>query len=200
MFSGRIYGIRVGSIDDNRDFVDGMSYYLKDVASLLVLIFFASQFCLIFKETNIGLFIVASFSELLNGMQLSGLSLVVITFLVVAISSFFVPMASTKWAMLSPVIVPMFMQASMTPEFAMAVFRAADSSVKGVTPIFSYFVILIGFLHIYNKRKNDVITITDAMSLMVPYTIAFTVLWFIIILAFYIMGIPIGIERGVMLN
>ena len=48
----------------------------------------------------------------------------------------------------SPVIVPMFMQASMTPEFAMAVFRAADSSVKGVTPIFSYFVILIGFLHI----------------------------------------------------
>ena len=200
MFSGLIYGIRVGSIDDNRDFVDGMSYYLKDVASLLVLIFFASQFCLIFKETNIGLFIVASFSELLNGMQLSGLSLVVITFLVVAISSFFVPMASTKWAMLSPVIVPMFMQASMTPEFAMAVFRAADSSVKGVTPIFSYFVILIGFLHIYNKRKNDVITITDAMSLMVPYTIAFTVLWFIIILAFYIMGIPIGIERGVMLN
>ena len=192
MFSGLIYGIRVGSIDDNRDFVDGMSYYLKDVASLLVLIFFASQFCLIFKETNIGLFIVASFSELLNGMQLSGLSLVVITFLVVA-------MASTKWAMLSPVIVPMFMQASMTPEFAMAVFRAADSSVKGVTPIFSYFVILIGFLHIYNKRKNDVITITDAMSLMVPYAIAFTILWLIIILAFYIIGIPIGIGTGVML-
>lgn len=200
IFTSLIYGIRVGSIDDNRDLVDGMSYYLKDVASLLVLIFFAAQFCLIFKETNIGLFIVASFSELLNGMQLSGLSLVVITFLVVAISTFFVPMASTKWAMLSPVIVPMFMQASMSPEFAMAVFRAADSSVKGVTPIFSYFVILIGFLHIYNKRKNDVITITDAMSLMVPYTIAFTLLWFVIILAFYIMGIPIGFGTGVMLN
>lgn len=200
MFSGLVYGIRVGSITNNRDFVDGMSYYLKDVASLLVLIFFAAQFCLIFKETNIGLFIVASFSELLNGMQLSGLSLVIITFLIVSISSFFVPMGSTKWAMLSPVIVPMFMQASMTPEFAMAVFRAADSSVKGITPVFSYFVILIGFLHIYNKRKNDVITITDAMSLMAPYTIAFSILWFIIILAFYIMGIPIGIERGVMIN
>ncbi len=95
-----------------------MSYYLKDVASLLVLIFFASQFCMIFKETNIGLFVVASLSELLNGMQLSGLALVVITFLIVALSTFFVPMASTKWAMLSPVIVPMFMQSSMTPEFA----------------------------------------------------------------------------------
>lgn len=199
IFSSLIYGIRVKSIDDNRDLVDGMSYYLKDVASLLVLIFFASQFCLIFKETNIGLFIVASLSELLNGMQLSGLSLVVITFIIVAVSTFFVPMASTKWAILSPIIIPMFMQASMTPEFAQAVFRAADSSMKGLTPLFSYFVILIGFLHIYNKRKNDVITITDAMSLMVPYTIAFTILWFIIILAFYIIGIPIGAGTGVML-
>ena len=199
IFSSLIYGIRTKSIDDNRDLVDGMSYYLKDVASILVLIFFAAQFVLIFKETNLGLFIVASLSELLNSMELSGLSLVVITFLIVAVSSFFVPMASTKWAMLSPTIVPMFMQASMTPEFAGAVFRAADSCTKGFTPLFSYFVILIGFLHIYDKRKNDVITITDAMSLMVPYTIAFTIVWFIIILAFYIMGIPIGIGTKIML-
>ena len=60
-------------------------------------------------------------------------------------------------------------------------------------------VILIGYLHIYNKRKNDVITITDAMSLMIPYAIAFTILWLVIILAFYIIGIPIGIGTWVML-
>ena len=199
IFSSLIYGIRVKSIKSNRDLVDGMSYYLKDVASLLVLIFFASQFCMIFRETNIGLFIVASLSELLNAMHLSGLVLVIITFLIVALSTFFVPMASTKWAMLSPVIVPMFMQNSMTPEFAEVVFRAGDSCIKGITPIFSYFVILIGFLHIYDKRKNDVITITDAMSLMIPYTIAFLILYFVIMLAFYIIGIPIGFETSVML-
>ena len=199
IFSSLIYGLRVKTISDNRDLVEGMNYYLKDVSSLLVLIFFASQFCLIFRETNIGLFIVASLSELLNSMKLSGLLLVIVTFLIVAISTFFVPMASTKWAMLSPVIVPMFMQSSMTPQFAEVVFRAADSSMKGLTPLFSYFVILIGFLHIYNKRKNDVITITDAMGLMIPYTIAFTILWIVIILAFYIIGIPIGIGTGVML-
>ena len=199
IFTSLIYGIRVKSIKSNRDLVDGMSYYLKDVASLLVLIFFASQFCMIFRETNIGLFIVASLSELLNAMRLSGLVLVIITFLIVALSTFFVPMASTKWAMLSPVIVPMFMQNSMTPEFAEVVFRAGDSCIKGITPIFSYFVILIGFLHIYDKRKNDVITITDAMSLMIPYTIAFILLYFVIMLAFYIIGIPIGFETSVML-
>ena len=91
------------------------------------------------------------------------------------------------------------MQSSLTPEFSTAVFRAADSSVKGITPLFTYFVILIGFLQIYNKRKDDTVTITDAISLMAPYTIAFTILWLAITIIFYILGIPIGINTAVTL-
>ena len=176
-----------------------MNYYLKGFSSLLVLIFFAAQFCLIFKETNIGVFIVASFSELLNNLPLTGLTLVLVSFLIVAISTIFVPVSSTKWAILAPVMVPLFMQSSLTPEFAQAVFRAADSALKGITPLFTYFVILIGFLQIYNKKKKHVITITDAMSLMVPYTIAFSLLWLLIIIGFYIIGIPLGISTDVIL-
>lgn len=197
--SGTIYGFRVKSIKNNRDLVDGMSYYLKDVASILVLIFFASQFCMIFKQTNIGVFVVTSLTELLDTIEVSGLLLVVICFIMVMISTIFVPTASTKWAIISPVMVPMFMQSSLTPEFAQAVFRAADSSIKGVTPLFSYFVIFIGFLQIYDKNKNDVISLTDAISLMAPYALVFAILWFVVILAFYVIGIPIGPGVGVML-
>ena len=93
----------------------------------------------------------------------------------------------------------MFMQSSFTPEFAQAVFRAADSATKGVTPLFTYFVILIGFLQIYNSKKKNVITLTDALSLMVPYSIAFSILWLLIIIAFYIIGLPLGLSTGVML-
>lgn len=196
---GCIYGLRVKTIKNNRDLVDGMSYYLKDVASILVLIFFASQFCLIFKQTNIGVFIVASLTELLNSIEISGLFLVIISFIIIMICTVFVPSASTKWAILSPVIVPMFMQSSLTPEFSQAVFRAADSAVKGVTPLFVYFVIFIGFLQIYDKRKYDVISLTDAIGLMAPYALFYAILWFVIILAFYIIGIPLGIGTGVML-
>ena len=170
-----------------------MNYYLKDLSSILVLIFFAAQFVLIFKQTNIGVFIVVSLSELLSSVKITGFALVFIVFLVVMVSSIFLPTASTKWAILSPIVVPMFMQSSLTPEFAQAVFRAADSSVKGITPVFTYFVILIGFLQIYNKKKDDIVTITDAMSLMIPYTIAFSLLWLIIVICFYILGLPIGI-------
>ena len=100
---------------------------------------------------------------------------------------------------MSPVLVPMFMQSSFTPEFSQAVFRAADSSVKGITPLFTYFVILLGFLQIYNNKKRDVVTLTDGMSLMLPYTIAFSIAWLLIILAFYIIGLPLGINTRVMI-
>ena len=89
------------------------------------------------------------------------------------------------------------MQSSLTPEFAVAVFRAADSSVRGITPLFTYFVVLIGFLQIYNKKKDDTVTITRAMSLMFPYTVAFTILWLVIVIVFYILGIPIGLGTSV---
>ena len=197
--SGTIYGLRVKTVKNNKDLVDGMSYYIKDVASILVLIFFASQFCMIFEKTNIGMFIVSSLTELVNSIEISGLLLVIFSFIIVAICTVFVPSAVTKWAILSPVLVPMFMQSSLTPEFAQAVFRAADSSVRGVTPLFSYFVVFIGFLQLYNKKKNDMISLTDAISLMAPYALVYAITWFIIILAFYIIGIPIGIGTGVML-
>ena len=198
-FAGLVYGMRVKTIKNNKDLMDCMSYYLKGFASLLILIFFAAQFVLIFKETNIGVFIVVSLSELLGNLQLTGIVLIIFSFLIVMISSLFVPTLSTKWAILSPILVPMFMQSSFTPEFSQAVFRAADSATKGITPLFTYFVILLGFLQIYNSKKRDVITITDGMGLMLPYTVAFSILWLLIVLAFYIIGLPLGFNTGVML-
>lgn len=196
---GLVYGFRTKVFKSNWDVVDGMNYYLKDMSSILILIFFAAQFCMIFKQTNIGVFIVASLSELLNNLELGGFALIVITFFVVVISSIFVPTASTKWAIFAPIVVPMFMQNSFTAEYAEAVFRAGSSAALGITPLFSYFVVLVGFLQIYNKRKNETITITDTMGLMAPYTITYVILWLVIILAFYILGVPIGIDTSVMI-
>ena len=198
-FSGLIYGLRIKTIKTSKDLMDGANYYLQSFSSLIVMIFFAAQFCLIFKETNIGVFIVASLTELLSNLQLTGIVLIIFSFIVITVCSIFVPVASTKWAILSPIMVPMFMQSSFTPEFAQAVFRAADSSVKGMTPLFTYFVILIGFLQIYNKKKRDSISLTDAIGLMLPYGIAFSILWLLILIGFYIIGLPLGFNTGVML-
>ena len=199
MLAGLVYGLRVKTIKNNKDFVDGMNYYLKDLSSLLVLIFFAAQFCLIFKQTNLGVFIVSFLTNWINELELTGIVLVLVTFFLTLISTFIVPVASTKWAIIAPIIIPKFMQSSLTPEFAIAVFRAADSAIKGITPLFTYFVILIGFLQIYNSKKEDTVTISRAISLITPYAIFFTILWLTIVIVFYFLGIPIGIGTNVTL-
>ena len=65
--------------------------------------------------------------------------------------------------------------------------------------LFTYFVILIGFLQIYNNKRKDAISLTDAMGLMLPYSIAFSILWLLIIIGFYIIGLPLGFDASVML-
>ena len=55
------------------------------VVPLLVLIFFAAQFCLIFKETNIGVFIVASLTQLFEKLQLTGFLLIIVSFVILFI-------------------------------------------------------------------------------------------------------------------
>ena len=52
---------------------------------------------------------------------------------------------------------------------------------------------------LYNSKKKDMVSLTDAMSLMLPYTIAFSILWLLIIIAFSIIGLPLGFGAGVML-
>jgi p-aminobenzoyl-glutamate transporter AbgT len=37
------------------------------------------------------------------------------------------------------------------------------------------------------------------MGLMLPYSVAFSILWLLIVLAFYIVGLPLGFNTGVML-
>ena len=96
MLAGLVYGLRIKSIQNNRDFVDGMNYYLKDLSSLLILIFFAAQFCLIFKQTNLGTFVVSIFANWLSNLELTGIVLVLITFFIIIISTILVPTASTK--------------------------------------------------------------------------------------------------------
>jgi len=196
---GLFYGIGAKTIKNNKEFCDTLGHSLDGTGKTLVLIFFASTFISIFKQTEIGTLLVAALTNLLNAVEFSAIPLIILLFIIAAITTLVVPSSISKWAIISGVAIPVFMNAGLTPEFAQAVFRAADSCVKGVTPLFTYFVIFIGFLQIYDKRKNDVISITDAISLMASYAIIYTILWLLIILAFYIIGIPLGIDTGVML-
>ena len=186
------YGVVTKSIKNNNDIAESLGTSLDGIGNILVLLFFASLFINVFEESNIGLVITGGFAKIISSLNFTGIWLIIIVFIAVAIANIFVPSSIVKWNMLSGSIIPLFMNASISPEFAQALFVASDSITNGLTPLFMYFVIYIAFMEKYNK-SDETITLFGSIKYMIPYAAYITIIWFVIIIAWYLIGIPLGI-------
>ena len=157
----------------------------------MVLLFFASLFISVFRETHIGEVMTASMSGVIGNLKFTGVWLIIVSILLIAIANILCPDSLTKWSIISASIVPLFMNASISPEFSQVVYAASDSITNGLTPIFVYYVIYIAFLEKYNK--GEMISLRGSLKYMVPYSIYVTIVWLLVLSAWYMIGIPIGI-------
>ena len=185
------YAVGAKTIKNDKELIEKASLYLKDVGYLVALIFFAAQFIAVFKKTNLGTIVVAAISNLIKGISFTGLPLIIVVLLLIAFCGLFITTQSAKWSILSPVVVPLIMQANISPQFTQFIFRAGDSMAKGVTPLLAYFVIYLGYLNIYNNEKEP-ITIKKALSFVSPYCLIISITWILIVALIYIVGLPIG--------
>lgn len=187
---GFFYGIFAKTIKSNKDVSDSFGYSLDGIGNILVLIFFASLFIGVFKYTEIGSVLTAMLSNLIVNLELSGIPLILLLFFVAMISNLLMPSATLKWAILG-VSVPIFMNASLSPEYAQIIYSAGISVTNGLTPLLAYFVIFIAYMEKFGKEEN--VTLFGSIKLLVPYSLAVLVIWFILILGWYITGIPLGV-------
>lgn len=192
IITGITYGISTKSIKNDKDLINKCGEYLSNLGVLIALIFFASQFIAVFRKTNIGPVLVALATKLISQLSFSGIPLILIVVILIAISNLFVTTPIGKWEIMAPVVVPMMMQSNISPQFAQFILRAADSMTKGITPLLAYFVIYIGYLNIYNSDK-ETITIKKAISYIMPYCLIIALSWLLIIIGWYLLGAPIGI-------
>jgi aminobenzoyl-glutamate transport protein len=190
--AGISYGGGSGKFKNNNDVIDSMMSYMTIISSIIVMSFFASQFIALFRQTNIGMVIAAWSTEIIKALNFTGLPLIIIVIIFITLINLFVPSATLKWSILSPIMVPTLMQLNLTPEFTLAIFKVGDSLTNGLTPLLPYFVIFIVFLNYYNPNKQKPIGITKAISLMFPYVITYFILWILIFIGWYIIGLPIG--------
>lgn len=185
------YGFMTKTIKNNKDVTDSLGHSLDDIGSIIVLIFFASLFINVYEESHIGLVITGFISSLIGSLNFTGIGLILITLICIAIANIFCPSSIVKWSMLSSVIVPLFMNASISPEFSQLVYVAGDSITNGLTPLFMYFVIYIAFMEKYNK--GEIVTLFGSIRTLIPYSVYSLIIWAIVLVGFYLIGIPIGI-------
>lgn len=184
-----IYGVTTKQIKSEKDVVKGLSNTLNGIGEILILIFVASQAIALFRYTNIGTVVTVNLFNLIQDSNASFVVLILLSFLAIAISNIVLPSISSKWTLFVPTLVPLFMKSNITPEFTGAIFRLAASVTNMITPMFSYFVIYLGFVGLYSKSD---FSINKCYKLLWPYFIAIVILWLFIIFGWYVLKAPIG--------
>lgn len=192
LVTGIAYGIGSKRFKSDKDIVNEGINCLQHVGGIVLLIFIASQFVAVFKMTNIAAVFTSIMSNFLNSIPFGGIPFLIISFLIIGLTNLFSTGMQTKWIVFSPVVVSVLMKSNISPQFAQFLMRAADSITNGITPLYAYFVIFIGYMNYYNKDKEKPITIGRGIRIMMPYFIIISLTWLFILLGWYIIGLPIG--------
>ena len=192
ILSGIAYGIGSRSIKNDKEIIENASKKYANLGSLFILIFVVSQFIAVFRKSNIGMILAAWLASLLEHLSLTGIPLIIVTLILLAFSNLFLTSTTSKWMIFSPVVVPMFMQSNISPQFAQIIMRVGDSMTKGYTPMLASFVLYIGYLNIYNLNKEKPYTIRNSLKLIRPYFLIISLTWILLIVGWYLIGLPIG--------
>lgn len=186
---GYIYGKITGSIKNNQDVVDAMSHAMSSLSIYIVLVFFAAQFTAFFNWSNLGSVMAVSGATFLNDIGLTGPFLLIGFILICAVVNLMLGSASAQWAVTAPIFVPMLMLTGYAPEMIQAAYRIGDSTTNIITPMMSYFGLIMAVAIRY-KRNTGVGTL---MAMMLPYSIAFLVGWIILFCVWvFVFGLPVG--------
>lgn len=186
---GYVYGRITGSIKGDRDVVDGMAQSMSTLGLYIVIVFFAAQFVAFFGWTNLGQIIAVLGADFLEAINLTG-PLVFVPFIIVSASvNLVIGSASAQWAITAPVFVPMLMLIGYSPEVIQTAYRIGDSVTNIVTPMMSYFGLILAFATKYDRNLG----IGTIISTMFPYSLLFWLGWMgLFFLWVFGLGLPVG--------
>ena len=190
---GLFYGIGAKTIRNNQDLCDDLGHSLDDIGKTIVLILMASVFINVFKKTNIGIVFTALLTNLITISSFKGIPLIILLFVCTSIATLVLPNSTMKWAVMSGAIVPLFLNAGMSPEMAQVVFRFAESVTYGLTPVMAYFIIYLAFVEKYNQ-SNTPVPLFKTIRYQIPYAVSTGAVLLLIVIIWYLVGLPLGIN------
>ncbi|WP_033543481.1 AbgT family transporter [Planococcus sp. CAU13] len=185
---GLFYGIATKNIRSDKDVANHLTDTMASMGMFIVLAFTAGQFVAYFAESNMGLVIGVYGAEFLESVNLTGIPLILGFIGITAIINLFIGSASAKWAMMAPVFIPIMMKLGYSPELTQMAYRIADSSTNIISPLMTYFAIIIAFAQKYDKKMG----IGTLISVMLPYSIIFLIVWAIMLIVWMLLGFDLG--------
>ncbi len=185
---GLVYGMVTKSIKREKDVADMLSETMSGMGSYIVLAFVAAQFVAYFNWSNIGIIVAITGAEGLQGLGFTGIPLIIAFVFLAGLINLLIGSASAKWAIMAPIFVPMFMILGFSPELTQAAYRIGDSVTNILTPLLPYFPVIIVFAQRYVKG----IGIGTIISMMIPYSVAFSIVSTIMLIIWIFFELPLG--------
>lgn len=197
MVCGFIYGKVSRNIKNSNDYSASLTKSFEGTGYIFVLLFFTSIVYLVIDWTNISTVISTNIVDFIGRSNLSGIVLIIVSFISIVIISVLIPSSITKWNIIAPIYVPLLMRANISPAFTQTLFQAADSVGKLFSPIYVYLIITVGFMYKYDKDSNK--SIIKTMKKIMPVILLLSLIWLVIIIGWYLVGLPIGINSNITL-
>lgn len=186
---GFVYGRVTGTMRTDRDVIDAMAATMSTMGLYIVLVFFAAQFVAYFGKSNLGMIVAVWGADALRAMGLDNPLVFLPFILMCCVVNLMLGSASAQWAVTAPIFVPMLMSVGYSPEVIQAAYRIGDSCTNIITPMMSYFGLILAFAARYDRKLG----IGTLMSTMLPYCIFFTVGWTAFFyLWVFVLGWPVG--------
>lgn len=189
---GLVYGYAAGVFKNSNDVTKAMENVMTTLIGFIVFAFFAAQFLYAFKMSNLGTLIAVSGAEFLKSLSMPAGFTIVGIILLTAMLNFMITSATSKWAILAPVFVPMLMAVGISPELTQAAFRISDSAVNVATPMFPFYPLIIMYCQRYVKNTG----VGTMVGMMIPYSIGLLIVLTATLFLFWGLGIPLGFEAG----
>lgn len=187
---GLAYGVATGVVKNGKDIARLMVDSMASMAPIIVLAFFAAQFIEYFRYSHLDQMLAMSGGQILAEAEMPTGLLLIAFVLVTMVFNMFVGSMSAKYTMFAPIFIPMFMMVGISPELTQATYRIGDSVTNVVTPLNAYLIIILVYMQKYVPKAG----MGTLISMMMPYTIVFTVIWCAMILVWLWLGIDLGPE------
>jgi aminobenzoyl-glutamate transport protein len=189
---GIAFGVGARTIQNDKDVVKMTSDTMSDMGLYLVLAFVAAHFIVLFSWSNLGIILAINGADVIRATGLTGSALVILLVALAGIINLFIGSATAKWALIGPVLVPMFMLVGLDPEVTQAAYRIGDSVTNILTPLMPYFPMVLVFAHRYDKNFG----IGSLAAVMLPFSVAFGIGATLLLVIWMLAGIPLGPGLG----
>lgn len=188
LVAGIAYGVAAGTLTKADDVPRLMADSVMDMRFFIVVAFSAGQFIAMFAWSGVGDWIAVEGSSVLRDANVSGLPALLLALLVTSLLALVIFSGSSLWAVLSPVFVPIFVGLGIHPATIQATYRIGDSIANPISPLNPYLYVLQDNAQRYDPDFD----LGKVFARMALFVLPVGLFWVIILIVFYLLGIPTG--------